>query len=274
MGNYDEAKRHFQASYTLRQEFDDPEGKAVALNHLGAIAYLQADYNEAKRLYAESLDVYQDINDRGGRARSLEGLGRVACARRDYEAARTRLGEALDIAYEIEFWPLVFSLLLDASDLLLRTGSPALGIELLALVQQHPRSDHETTAQAGERLARWQEKADDLALDGAAYDDALARGKGQDLAAAVTRLQTALSEPLPAPDAAAGPEPPLAEPLTEREQEVLRLLAAGYTNPEIAEELVIALGTVKWYASEIYGKLGVSNRTEAAARAREVGLLP
>jgi len=65
----------------------------------------------------------------------------------------------------------------------------------------------------------------------------------------------------------------LPEPLTEREQEVLELMAAGLTNSEIGEELVIAPGTVKKHAGNIYGKLGVSNRTEAAAKARELNLL-
>ncbi len=68
-------------------------------------------------------------------------------------------------------------------------------------------------------------------------------------------------------------QPLLPEPLTEREADVLALLAAGLTNPEIAEALVVSAGTVKKHASHIYGKLGVSSRTEAAARARELGLL-
>lgn len=69
------------------------------------------------------------------------------------------------------------------------------------------------------------------------------------------------------------PKQTLPEPLTPREHDVLQLMAAGLTNPEIAEELVIAAGTVKKHAANIYGKLGVSNRTEAAARARELDLL-
>jgi LuxR family maltose regulon positive regulatory protein len=66
----------------------------------------------------------------------------------------------------------------------------------------------------------------------------------------------------------------LIEPLSDRELEVLELIAQGLTNPEIASRLYLALNTVKARASNIYGKLGVHNRTEAAARGRALGLLP
>jgi LuxR family transcriptional regulator, maltose regulon positive regulatory protein len=65
----------------------------------------------------------------------------------------------------------------------------------------------------------------------------------------------------------------LVEPLSEREREVLRLLAAGKPNQEIAQELVVSLHTVKKHATHVLGKLGATNRTEATARARELGLL-
>jgi LuxR family maltose regulon positive regulatory protein len=67
--------------------------------------------------------------------------------------------------------------------------------------------------------------------------------------------------------------PGLVEPLSERELEVLRLLAAGRSNQQIAEELVVALNTVKKHVAHILAKLGAANRTEATARARELGLL-
>jgi LuxR family maltose regulon positive regulatory protein len=66
---------------------------------------------------------------------------------------------------------------------------------------------------------------------------------------------------------------PLIEPLSNRELEVLQLLAAGLSNREIAKTLVIALGTVKNHLQNIYGKLDVHNRTQAVHRARELGLL-
>jgi LuxR family maltose regulon positive regulatory protein len=68
-------------------------------------------------------------------------------------------------------------------------------------------------------------------------------------------------------------EDTLVEPLSARELEILGLIGEGYTNQEIADRLVITLHTVKKHSSNIYAKLGVRSRTQAVARAREIGLL-
>ena len=65
----------------------------------------------------------------------------------------------------------------------------------------------------------------------------------------------------------------LAEPLSPRELEILRLLANGATNREIAAQLVLAEGTVKNHVTSILGKLGVTDRTAAAMKAKELGLI-
>jgi LuxR family transcriptional regulator, maltose regulon positive regulatory protein len=67
--------------------------------------------------------------------------------------------------------------------------------------------------------------------------------------------------------------PGLVTGLSDRELEVLHLLAAGRQNQDIADELHMALNTVKKHATHIFDKLGATNRTEATARAREFGLL-
>ena len=64
----------------------------------------------------------------------------------------------------------------------------------------------------------------------------------------------------------------LVEPLTGRELEVLRLIAAGYSNQEIADELVVAVSTVKAHINHLYGKLDVKSRTQAVARAQALDL--
>jgi len=65
----------------------------------------------------------------------------------------------------------------------------------------------------------------------------------------------------------------LVEPLSEREIEVLRLLADGLSNREIARKLFVTVGTVKWHLHNIYGKLGVRSRVQAVSQARELNLL-
>ena len=67
--------------------------------------------------------------------------------------------------------------------------------------------------------------------------------------------------------------PGIVEPLTNRELEVLQMLAAGQSNQAIADQLVVTLDTVKKHVSHLLGKLGAANRTEAVARARELGLI-
>jgi LuxR family maltose regulon positive regulatory protein len=77
--------------------------------------------------------------------------------------------------------------------------------------------------------------------------------------------------------AAAPPHPatqPLIEPLSDRELDVLHLLAEHNTNQEIAQTLVISVNTVKTHLKNVYGKLGVHTRQEAVAEARELNLLP
>jgi DNA-binding NarL/FixJ family response regulator len=71
---------------------------------------------------------------------------------------------------------------------------------------------------------------------------------------------------------AAGAPRPSHEPLTPRELDVLRLLVRGLTNRQIAERLYISTGTVKLHVERIIAKLGVADRTQAAARAVELGL--
>jgi LuxR family maltose regulon positive regulatory protein len=84
------------------------------------------------------------------------------------------------------------------------------------------------------------------------------------------KLLAAFSQPAIPKQAKAGL---LAEPLSERELDILRLIATGRSNQEIAEILVIAVSTVKSHINNLYGKLGTNRRTEAIAMAHELGLL-
>jgi LuxR family maltose regulon positive regulatory protein len=97
----------------------------------------------------------------------------------------------------------------------------------------------------------------------------------KDIVTAYTRrLLASFDEPVrPISAPASVASTALAEPLTAREGEILRLIAAGMRNEQIADQLFISLATVKRHIANAYGKLGVSHRTEAVAKARDLGLL-
>lgn len=98
------------------------------------------------------------------------------------------------------------------------------------------------------------------------------RASGYEANAYLVRLLEACGE---APHTPAGAPPqPLVEPLSERELEIVALIAEGLSNREIGQQLFLSLPTVKWHTSNIYGKLGVKNRTTAVAKARELDILP
>ncbi len=79
-------------------------------------------------------------------------------------------------------------------------------------------------------------------------------------------------EQQPSPQPQEQPQEQLSEPLTARELEVLELLVQGKTNPQIAGDLVVSIGTVKAHVQHIISKLGVSDRTQAAVRAVKLGI--
>jgi LuxR family maltose regulon positive regulatory protein len=103
--------------------------------------------------------------------------------------------------------------------------------------------------------------------------EALGRGMEPEY---VSRLLAAFPVAEPEPAASAGSQPQesdLIEPLSERELEVLQLVAEGLTNREIAARLFVSPNTVKGHTRNIYGKLAVHSRTQAIARATALGLL-
>ncbi len=285
IGHYAEARQHYQASYSIRQEFDDPEGMAAALNHLGKVATLEKNYAEAKRLHQQSLSFYRDINDRGGLATSLGGLGVATCGEGDHDLAQSYFEQALKISTEIHFVPLVLAIITELAELQAQTGRLEQAVELLAMVDHHPASDRETKDKAEACLSELQAK-----LPPKPFAAAVDRGQQSDLTPAVEAVQRELAAAGVAvqperlagqvtPETTAGPASAesanagLVEPLTDRELEVLGLIALGLTNQQIADELIISVGTAKWYTGQIYGKLNVSNRTQAVAHARELNLL-
>ena len=148
-------------------------------------------------------------------------------------------------------------------------------LTLLAFTVHDPAADHETQTRAKMRLTNDYQKLVSPQL----FAVATVKGEASDLDLLTADLLYQLSlPPTTASEEQATPMPTepaqaLVEPLTPREFDVLKLLCEGLTNQEIADELVLAVGTVKFYTGQIYGKLGVRNRVTAVARARELNLI-
>lgn len=232
-GNLATAKGYYQESYAIRARFNDPEGMALALNYLGEIDLQQQEMAAAAAKFGHSLELYREIGDRGGLATALAGLGQTAVRQQQYDEARQHLGQALAIAADIGYVAL------------LRGLRPWI-----------------------ERLLRH------VRVSPAAPLDAVAVGEAEAVMAVVAQLQTLpFSSPTSAESILASPNDTLVEPLTGREIEVLQAIAQGLNNQQIADTLVLSLGTVKWYTGQIYSKLGVASRTQAIARARKLGFI-
>jgi LuxR family maltose regulon positive regulatory protein len=134
-----------------------------------------------------------------------------------------------------------------------------------ALSRAEPEGFVRTFADEGEPMARLLYKA---VTRGLKSRGPVAQYARQLLAA----FPAAEAEPT-RPAEAQAPTSEWIEPLSERELEVLQLIAEGLTNPEIATRLYLSLNTVKAHSRNIYGKLDVHSRTQAVARARALGIL-
>jgi ATP/maltotriose-dependent transcriptional regulator MalT len=292
MQDYVAARRYFDESYAIRKEFNDPEGMAVALNYLGEVALHQEQFAEARSTYERSVALYRDINDRGGLARSLNGLGSALCNLEDYESARHHLNRALRIADEIQFVSLMCTILTSIGHLLVNIGHHAHGMKLLAQISRHPSSTTTCKAHARQLLAQHREIVAQEIYDIAMAQDGIASINARAEMAESELQESELTSQRPAssvakggpllPIHAASPSlssrvattgQPLVEPLTPRELEILNLIVEGLSNQQIASSLFITRGTVKWYTSQIYSKLGIDSRIQAIGRARELSLV-
>ncbi len=275
MVDLDSAEEYYRASYVIREDFDDPEGMAVALTHLGAIALARNDNEQAETLYRQSATLYKGIGDRGGLVWAWHGSGMAALAQNQIKRARQHLQQALEVAVETEITPLLLSVLVGVGTFLVQCGEAHWGLATWAFVRDHPATDQRSRDKVRRLLAsRHPGDIQDPA-------NTLPQTEPLTLASLISALIRELSIPrnqIRSPSHSAPPPVPqqeqvLIEPLSEREQEVLALVAQGLKNTEIAQELYVTLSTVKAHCNNIYRKLDVNNRVQAVARAQELRLL-
>jgi LuxR family maltose regulon positive regulatory protein len=158
----------------------------------------------------------------------------------------------------------ILEILTGVAMLLDKVGDQECAVALLTVAVQHPASEQTIREEAQRVLARLQtEVAPEVFAAG------VERGKA-------LKLETVIAEFLDSPELLQlhqDANQMLPEPLTQREMEILQLIAAGLSNREIADRLVVTLATVKRHINNLYGKLGVASRTRAIVEARRLNLL-
>lgn len=273
-----QAEVHGLASLRLARQYDQVIDRFILAElFLVRLALAQGKLAEARRRLA----------------RARQAAAQPSFAHRQPEVAALQVALCLHQGQLTQAASLVQAHVLPLSQARLQLAQGAAGAALVTLAGQRPRV--EAAGQPEERLgllllqALAHQAQGELAAARICLDEALAMAEpgrivrpfvdeGPPMAQLLMQVSPHPLRPtyvarLLAACQAARPTQPLIEPLSPRELEVLRLLAQGLSNQEIGARLFITLDTVKGHNRRLYGKLQVRRRTEAVAKARELGLL-
>jgi non-specific serine/threonine protein kinase len=269
----------YEECLTLLREMEHKPGTAGMLSNLGALAELRGEYARATALFDKSLTLKRELSDRRGIASSLNGLALVAVDQGETVRAAALVEEGLGIYRALEDGAGVAACLLRLAIVVAAQHAPDRAARLLGAAEalaaasgyalrSADRAHHNRTLAAVRSglaeeafAAAW--AAGQAMTENQAVAYALEEGSGRSVvvddkhAPRTGRAATRMAEPVRVhPDR-----------LTAREVEVLRLLAHGQSNRQIAEELVVSVYTVARHLVNIYAKIGARGRADATAYA-------
>jgi predicted ATPase/DNA-binding CsgD family transcriptional regulator len=267
------AHSYFDESLALFRELGDKEYIGWSLHQLAAVALFQGEYTRACLLYEESLALRRQLGNRGGMAFSLSLLARVEVGQGNLTTARILYDESLAL-YKDEAnntWDNA-SYLEGLAELVATQGEPAWAARLWGAAE----ALRETSGAPLAPVYRADYDHDVAAARGLlgeqAFTAALDQGRSMTFDQVITEAGRSAINPLASSEHASKStirQANYPDGLTAREVEVLRLVAQGLSNAEIADQLVISLLTVKAHMRSLYNKLGISSRSSATRYAIE-----
>lgn len=250
-------------SDTIFRQLNSEWGIAVTSVSRAFFALNAGDVDAARALGEHSLAACQEIGIRWGVASSYEVLGWVDLATHAYSDALRNFRVMYRIAVDSHLARYLAVVAVGIGRALAGLGEAALALKFLAAAYRYY-----------ELQGRWPAYLDvESQIPAALFESIVAQSVLiADPVAAIKELEGQLDAFIQNLEPTI-PATARADLLTDREIEVLGLVEQGMTNRAIADELILSVGTVKWYLSQIYSKIGVSSRTQALARVRELGLL-
>ncbi|HEY1620493.1 MAG TPA: LuxR C-terminal-related transcriptional regulator [Streptosporangiaceae bacterium] len=268
LGDRQAARRSFQQAADLRAGLGDKRGVSIAMNNMALLAMDDGDLATARELFEQTLVIKRQLGERQSIAVGLANLADVLIRISQWDAASQALDEATDLAVAVGNPQLIGALRCNRGDLAAQRAdwAGAAG-HYQAAVAAYQEADHPHDAVGAmiglsRALARLDATAEALSQLRAAETVAAAIGNAQrqaEVAAALADLGMSTSAALPGG-------------LTARQAEVLRLLARGMSNKQIAAELFLSPATVERHLATIYRKVGLGGRVEAARYAITHGL--
>ncbi len=266
LGDRAAARRSFQAAMDLRASVGDRRGVCVALNNMALLEADDGELDRARELFERALVIKRQLGEQRSLAIGLANLADVLIRSGQWEPARRALAEAAGLAEGIGNPQLIGTLRCSQGNLAARDRDWAAAAgHFRAAVAAHRDAGHpHDTVEAMIGLGRaWHQ----LGRAG----DALRELRAAEALAAEIANPQRLAE-VRAALAEAGQEVALPGGLTPRQAEVLRLLATGLSNKEIAGRLYLSPATVERHLATVYRKLGVAGRVEATRYAMTHGL--
>jgi predicted ATPase/DNA-binding CsgD family transcriptional regulator len=272
-GRYADAVPLLEEARTVAEQSENPSAIAYALGHLAVVAYGQGDLSRAVAVGEEALCVARSRGDTWAAGIALRCLALAACECGDLAGAAPHLIDALAIDFgqgnrnEIADDYASFAVLA-AERGLMDEVSRLLGAAeaLRTTVGAASALPEQATYERAGVVAR-------SALGDDAFASAWASGRALSLEEAVTVAHDVAAAATSLDPAANPPDPTARHGLTPRERDVLRLVAAGRSNAQIAEILFISPRTVSTHLTSTFSKLGVGSRTEAVAAAHRLHLV-
>jgi LuxR family maltose regulon positive regulatory protein len=299
-GYLTEALEVIQRGVGLCRQWNVADVLALACNELADINFSLGEKELAQDALQESLQIYQEFSPwatglvAAHQAKHSLGFGEIEAAIEWLGGTDLKANSSIDLSRDIEFLTLArvfiaqnkldegLALLERISEVSDKIGKKSTALEAMILqakalfIGEHTEKAMERLEQAltlGEAEGYIQIFVDEGPQMARLLYEILSRGTASDY---VQQLLTAFPDTEPEQTDLRQTkiaETDWIEPLSERELEVLRLLAAGLSRHEIAEQLVLSLNTVKTHARNIYGKLGVNKQMRAVAKARALGIL-